>query len=109
MSATDHTGDPMADRWEALTQAIRAERDAHRERAKHVKARARERAEREMRGLHRANIRVRRRLQERAEAAEAERDALLSQALLSEDAYRLGAAIRAALNPPTTTEETTHE
>ena len=30
MSTTDHTSDPMADRWEALTQAIRAERDAHR-------------------------------------------------------------------------------
>ena len=28
MSTTDHTSDPMADRWEALTQAIRAERDA---------------------------------------------------------------------------------
>lgn len=28
--STDHTSDPMADRWEALTQAIRAKRDAHR-------------------------------------------------------------------------------
>ena len=51
MSATDHTSDPMADLWEALTQAIRAERDARRERAEHAKARAtaaevdRERAE----------------------------------------------------------------
>ncbi len=50
MSAIDHTSDPMADRWEALTQAIRAERDAHRklraerdahrERAEHAEARA---------------------------------------------------------------------
>lgn len=98
----------------------------------------REWAEREIRGLHQANMRVRRRLRERAEAAEAERDALCAQvesvrqlarevaslpskytrapgengdrvADLSEDAYRLGAAIHAALTPPTTTEETTHE
>ena len=39
MSTTGHTSDPMADHWEALTQAIRAERDAHRERAEHAKAR----------------------------------------------------------------------
>ena len=38
--STDHTSDPMADHGEALTQAIRAERDAHRERAEHAKARA---------------------------------------------------------------------
>ena len=38
MSTTDHTSDPMGDRWEALTQAIRAERDAHRERAEHAEA-----------------------------------------------------------------------
>ena len=38
--STDHTSDPMADRWEALTQAIRAERDAHRERAERAEARA---------------------------------------------------------------------
>ena len=66
---------------------IRAEHD--RERAEHAEARAtaaevasrgyRERAEREMRSLHQANIRVRRRLRERAEAAEAERDALCAQ------------------------------
>lgn len=40
MITTDHTSDPMADHWEALTQAIRAERDAHRERAEHAEARA---------------------------------------------------------------------
>ena len=81
MSTTDHTSDPMSDHWEALAQAIRAERDAHRERAEHAEAHAtaaevasrgyREHAEREMRSLHQANIRVRRRLQERAEKAEA--------------------------------------
>ena len=81
MSTTGHTSDPMSDHWEALAQAVRAERDAHRERAERAEARAtaaevasrvyRERAEREMRSLHQDNIRVRKRLQERAEKAEA--------------------------------------
>ena len=63
MSTTDHTSDPMADRWEALTQAIGAERDAHRERAEHAEARVTA-AEVASRGYR-----------ERAEKAEAERDA----------------------------------
>ena len=36
MSTTDHTSDPMSDHWEALTQAIRAERDALRAELAHM-------------------------------------------------------------------------
>lgn len=65
MITTDHTSDPMADHWEALTQAIRAERDAHRKRAEHAEACATA-AEVASRGYR-----------ERAEKAERERDAAL--------------------------------
>lgn len=107
MSDTDHTSDPMADRWEALTQAIRAERDAHRklraerdahrERAEHAEARAtaaetiRQKADAWDEGYTSGHSRAMRRMSDEPNVEP------------GTNPYR------AALTPPTTTEETTHE